>query len=34
MNPNSKVPTLVDGSTVIWESNAILRYLAAAMRRT
>jgi glutathione S-transferase len=30
MNPNSKVPTLVDGSTVIWESNAILRYLAAS----
>src|ERR1044072_3335132 len=29
MNPNSKVPTLVDGATVIWESNAILRYLAA-----
>jgi glutathione S-transferase len=29
MNPNSKVPTLVDGTTVIWESNAILRYLAA-----
>jgi glutathione S-transferase len=28
MNPNSKVPTLVDGSTVIWESNTILRYLA------
>ena len=30
LNPNSKVPTLVDGSTVIWESNAILRYLAAS----
>jgi len=30
MNPNSKVPTLVDGATVIWESNAILRYLAAS----
>jgi len=29
MNPTSKVPTLVDGSTVIWESNTILRYLAA-----
>lgn len=30
LNPNSKVPTLVDGKTVIWESNTILRYLAAS----
>ena len=30
MNPNAKVPTLVDGATVIWESNSILRYLAAS----
>lgn len=29
MNPTMKVPTLVDGDTVIWESNTILRYLAA-----
>jgi glutathione S-transferase len=29
LNPNSKVPTLIDGETVIWESNTILRYLAA-----
>ncbi|MGK9235581.1 glutathione S-transferase family protein [Inquilinus limosus] len=29
LNPNMKVPTLVDGSTVIWESHTILRYLAA-----
>jgi glutathione S-transferase len=29
MNPNAKVPTLVDGDLVIWESNTILRYLAA-----
>jgi glutathione S-transferase len=29
MNPNMKVPTLVDGDLVIWESNTILRYLAA-----
>lgn len=29
LNPNGKVPTLVDGNTVIWESNTILRYLAA-----
>jgi glutathione S-transferase len=28
MNPNAKVPTLVDGEVVIWESNTILRYLA------
>ena len=27
-NPNAKVPTLVDGSLVIWESNTILRYIA------
>ena len=29
MNPTGKVPTLVDGDVVIWESNTILRYLAA-----
>jgi glutathione S-transferase len=29
MNPNMKVPTLVDGDTVTWESNTILRYLSA-----
>jgi glutathione S-transferase len=29
MNPTAKVPTLIDGETVIWESNTILRYLAA-----
>jgi glutathione S-transferase len=28
LNPNGKVPTLVDGDVVIWESNTILRYLA------
>ncbi len=28
MNPTAKVPTLVDGDAVIWESNTILRYLA------
>lgn len=28
LNPNAKVPTLVDGKTVVWESNTILRYLA------
>ena len=29
MNPNGKVPTLVDGDVAIWDSNTILRYLAA-----
>ncbi|MEI6301885.1 MAG: glutathione S-transferase family protein [Betaproteobacteria bacterium] len=29
MNPIKKVPTLVDGGNVIWQSNTILRYLAA-----
>ena len=29
LNPNIKVPTLIDGDLVIWESNTILRYLAA-----
>ncbi|MDR3100430.1 MAG: glutathione S-transferase [Paraburkholderia sp.] len=28
MNPNGKIPTLADGNFVLWESNAILRYLA------
>jgi glutathione S-transferase len=28
LNPNGKVPTLVDGETVVWESNTILRYLS------
>lgn len=28
MNPNGKVPLLVDGDTSLWESNAILCYLA------
>lgn len=29
LNPNRRVPVLRDGETVIWESNAIIRYLAA-----
>ncbi len=28
MNPTGKIPTLVDGDLVLWESNSILRYLA------
>lgn len=27
-NPNGKVPLLMDGDYVLWESNAIIRYLA------
>lgn len=32
LNPNAKVPTLIDGDLVIWESHTILRYLAAVHR--
>ncbi|MGH6739739.1 MAG: glutathione S-transferase family protein [Bradyrhizobium sp.] len=32
MNPNARVPTLVDGDFVLWESNSIMRYLALAYR--
>jgi glutathione S-transferase len=28
MNPNGKVPTLVDGDLVLWESRAIMQYVA------
>jgi glutathione S-transferase len=28
MNPNSVVPTVIDGDLVLWESNTIIRYLA------
>jgi glutathione S-transferase len=30
MNPNGRVPTLVDGDFVLWESNSIMRYLTTA----
>jgi glutathione S-transferase len=30
LNPHGKVPVLIDGDLVIWESHTILRYLAAA----
>lgn len=29
MNPHGKVPVIEDGGVVVWESHAILRYLAA-----
>lgn len=29
LNPNRRVPTVVDGDVVVWESNACVRYLAA-----
>jgi glutathione S-transferase len=29
MNPNGLVPVIEDGETVLWESNAIVRYLGA-----
>lgn len=28
LNPNGRIPTLVDGDVVLWESHAIVRYLA------
>jgi glutathione S-transferase len=30
MNPNARVPTLVDGDYVLWESNSVMRYLVLA----
>jgi glutathione S-transferase len=29
LNPNALVPTIEDGDIILWESNAILRYMAA-----
>ncbi len=34
LNPNGKVPTVVDGETVIWESHTIIRYLATKGGKT
>ncbi|HYC06149.1 MAG TPA: glutathione S-transferase [Azospirillaceae bacterium] len=33
LNPHAMVPVLVDGDVVLWESNAICRYLAASHGR-
>jgi glutathione S-transferase len=33
LNPNGKVPTIVDGDFTMWESNAICRFLAARAGR-
>jgi glutathione S-transferase len=30
MNPNGRIPTLVEGDYVLWESNSIMRYLCIA----
>jgi glutathione S-transferase len=29
LNPNGRIPVLIDGKTVVWESQAIVRYLCA-----
>ena len=30
MNPNGRIPTLVEGDFVLWESNSVMRYLCLA----
>ncbi len=32
LNPHRRIPVLVDGERVLWESNSILRYLATCYR--
>ncbi len=32
LNPTGKVPTLIDGKVTVWESHAILRYVAAKLK--
>src|SRR3954464_13703053 len=32
-DPNGRVPTLVDGDFVLWESNSVMRYLCLAYGR-
>lgn len=34
LNPNGLVPVIVDGDLILWESNTIIRYLAAAYGTT
>ena len=29
MNPHGRIPVMVDGATIVWESNTIVRYLGA-----
>lgn len=33
LSPNGLVPVLVDGGSVLWESNTVLRYLATRETR-
>ena len=33
LNPHGRIPTIDDGGVVVWESNAIIRYLAAVYCR-
>ncbi|MGY4487913.1 glutathione S-transferase [Bradyrhizobium sp. LM3.2] len=34
MNPNARIPTLVEGDFALWESNSIMRYLCLAHGRS